>query len=203
MKYKNRIKTLFFVAAVLFSAFMSSCSDRQKNENNPKSSRAEDKSQEEALLAKVQRFAANSKADTGWCKSVIKKPSAVLYSIDLETAWVINNPILFIGTLENVATADNMNYQILVSDTYHSPQLKLQLLCQKQQIDSIMKIIKSDPEIVFGAKVAVSAKVTNIKYDLQPAKEGVETVFTGQGQCENIMYLGGEFNTALSNEDFL
>ena len=151
----------------------------------------------------VQTFAKNSEADISWRKSIIKKHSGRLYSIDLEAAWLINNPILFIGTLENLATADDINYQLLISDSYNSPKFKLQLLCPKQKVDSIIKIINNDPDTFFGAKIAVAARVTQIKYELQPAKEGMETVFIGHGTCTNVMYLGDAFKIMLSNKDSL
>ena len=151
----------------------------------------------------VQTFTKNSDADISWRKSIIKKHSGRLYSIDLEAAWLINNPILFIGTLENVATSDGVNYQLLISDSYRSPELKLQLLCQKQKVDSIIKTINNDSDTFFGAKIAVAAKVTQIKYRLQPVKEGMERVFIGHGSCINVMYLGDDFKVLLSNEGSL
>jgi len=102
-----------------------------------------------------------------------------------------------------VATADGINYQLLISNSYRSPILKLQLLCPKQKVDSIIKTINNDSETFFGAKIAVVAKVSQIKYGLQPVNEGMERVFTGHGSCINIMYLGDSFKVLLSNEGSL
>ena len=203
MSYIHRFKILIVVIAAILGLCMSSCSDRQKREKDIAESRAKEKAQEEALRVAVKTFAKNSEADTSWRKSIIKKHSGFLYSIDLEAAWLINNPILFIGTLENVATADDINYQLLISDSSHSPELKLQLLCPKQKVDPVIKKINNDPDSFFGAKIAVAARVTQIKYGLQPAKEGMETVFIGHGSCTNVMYLGDAFKILLSNEDSL
>lgn len=202
MSYMHRFKMLTVLTAVILSLCMPSCSDRQKREKAAKS-RAKEQAQEEALRVAVQTFAKNAEADTGWRKSIIQKHPGLLYSIDLEAAWLINRPIVFIGTLENVATADDIKYQILISDTYHSPELKLKLLCPKQKVDAIIKIINSDPAPFFGPKIAVAARVTEINYGLQPTKEGMETVFTGSGVCTNIMYLGDALMIRLSNEDSL
>jgi len=200
MTHIHRFKILIVVTAAILSLCMLSCSDRQKDIAE---SRAKEKAQEEALRVAVQSFAKDSGADTSWRKSIIKKHSRILYSIDLEAAWLIDNPILFIGTLENVTTGDDNNYQLLISDSYHSPELKLQLLCPKQKVDSMLKIINNDPDTLFGAKIAVAAKVTQIQYELQPAKEGMEKVFIGNGSCTNVMYLGDDLKIRLSNKDSL
>ena len=201
MSYAHRFKVLLVVIAAILSLCMLSCSDQRKKD--VAASRAKEQAQEEALRVAVQIFAKNSDADISWRKSIIKKHSGRLYSIDLEAAWLINNPILFIGTLENVATSDGVNYQLLISDSYRSPELKLQLLCPKQKVDSIIKTINNDSDTFFGAKIAVAAKVTQIKYRLQPVKEGMERVFIGHGSCINVMYLGDDFKVLLSNEGSL
>jgi hypothetical protein len=199
----NRFKILIVVTAAILSLCMSSCPDQQKKGKDVAESRAKEQAQEEALRMAVQTFAKNSDADIAWRKSIIKKHSDLLYSINLEAAWLINNPILFIGTLKNVATADGVNYHLLISDSYRSPVLKLQLLCPKQKVDSIIKTINNDPDTFFGPKIAVAAKVTQIKYEPQPAKEGMERVFIGHGTCTDIMYLGDDLKIRLSNEDSL
>lgn len=199
----HRFKIFIFVTTAILSLCMSSCSDQQKREKDAAESRAKEQAQEETLRVAVQKFAKNSEADTSWRKSIIKKNPGFLYSIDLEAAWLINNPILFIGILDNVATADDINYQLLISEANHWTELKLQLLCPKQKVDPIIKIINNDPDTIFGAKIAVAARVTQIKYGLQPTKEGMETVFIGHGSCTNIMYLGEDFKIRLSNEGSL
>lgn len=186
------------MTAAILSLCMLSCSDRQKNVAD---SRAKEKAQEEALRVAVQAFAKDSGANTIWGKSIFKKQPRYLYSIDLEAAWLIDRPILFIGTLENVATGDDINYQVLITDSRHSPELKLKLLCPKQKVDSIIKAISNDTETFFGAKIAVAAKVTQIEYRLQPDKDGMERLFIGHGNCLNIMYLGDAFEILLSNKD--
>ena len=198
MSYMNRFKILIVVTVAILSSCILSCSDQR--EKDVAASRAKEQVQEEALHLAVQTFTKNSDADTSWRKSIIKKNSDRLYSIDLEAAWLINNPILFIGTLENVATTDGVNYQLLISDSYRSPKLKLQLLCPKQKVDSIIKTINNNPDTFFGPKIVVAAKVTQIKYELQPAKEGMERVFIGHGTCTDVMYLGDALKIQLSNE---
>ncbi len=198
MTHIHRFKRLIIVTAAILSLCMLSCSDRQKDIAD---SGAKEKAQEEALRLAVQAFARDSGADTSWRESIIKKHSRCLYSIDLEAVWLIGKPILFIGTLENVATCDDINYQLLIRASRHSPELKLELLCPKQKVYSIIKAIKNDPDTFFGVKIAVAAKVTQVEYRLQPAKEGMERVFLGHGNCLNIMYLGNTFEIRLSNED--
>ncbi len=200
MTHIHRFKRVIVVTAVILSLCMLSCSDRQKDISD---SRAKEKAQEEALRVAVLTFAKDSGADTIWGKSIIKKQPRYLYSIDLEAAWLIDKPILFIGTLENVATGNDINYQLLIRDSRHSPEFKLELLCPKQKVDSIIKAMNSDTETFFGAKIAVAAKVTQVEYRLQPAKEGMERVFIGHGNCLNIMYLGDAFELLLSNKDLL
>lgn len=198
MTHRHRFKILIVVTAAFLSSCMLSCSDRRKDIAE---SRAKEKAQEEALRMAVQAFAKDSGADTSWRKSIFKKHSRILYSIDLEAAWLIDNPILFIGTLENVAKSDDINYQLLISDSRHSPELKLQLLSPKHKVDSIIKTINNDPDTLFAAKIAIAARLTQIEYRLQPAKEGMERVFIGHGSCINIMYLGDAFEVLLSNKD--
>ena len=202
MTYIHRFKMFIGVTAAILGLCILSCSDRQ--EDIPiAESRAKEQAQEKALRVSVQDFAKDSGADTSWRKSIINKHSRLLYSIDLEAAWLIDSHILFIGTLENVATGNDINYQLLIRDSRHSPEFKLQLFCPKQKVDSIIKIINNDPNAFFGAKIAVAARVSHIEYRLQPAKEGMERVFIGHGNCLNIMYLGDAFEILLSNKDLL
>ncbi len=160
---------------------------------------------EEAAMHKLRKtvtqFAKQSNADISWMMSIEKnveepfRSLRSLYTIDLEKLWLIDSPIVFIGTLDNVTTESEADYQLLIEYSYvELPTLRLQILCAKSQLAPILARLKSDKKSIIPGCVVVSAKITQLEYTTEPEKDGTERVFCGYGRCVDIAYLGDAYN---------
>jgi hypothetical protein len=146
----------------------------------------------------INALAKRTGANTQWKKALSSGGDNLLrplYSVDLESVWLTDKPILFLGRLENVATHDDGHYRILVRDAdILSPELRLELICPKSQVTGVLQSIRSNQAGLSPGGVGVAAIVTRISQEIQPDKEGTKTVFTGSGNCVEIVYLGDELD---------
>jgi hypothetical protein len=143
-----------------------------------------------AINAITQRTGAETSWETSLStnEQVIVRP---LYSVDLERAWLHEKAILFVGELVNVTTKDETNYTLLVRHAYvRSPELRLELICPKQPVDIVLQSIRSSQAGFLPGGIAVAAKVSRVEHHVEPEKEGSNSVFTGYGQCIDVVHLG-------------
>jgi len=118
----------------------------------------------------------------------------------LEEGWLGDAPILFTGTLADVATESADDYLILVehSDRWASydarcrvtPDLQLFLRCGKEQTD---QLLRDHPELISERKteLAIAATVQRVEYSLSNGYEfGSRESFTGHGVCRDLLFIG-------------
>lgn len=146
------------------------------------------------IKAAIDAITQQTGADTAWKTSISIDERVIvspLYSVDLERAWLREKAILFIGQLVNVTTQDGTNYRLLVRDVdLVSPELRLELICPKQQVDIVLQSIRSSEAGLSPGGIGVAAKVSRVGHHIEPEKEGSKSVFTGYGQCIDVVYLG-------------
>lgn len=193
-------KFLLPLAVTTLSLMACSSSD---SSNQPKQ-REEIKSnaKENAARAAIMEILKQSGADVSWMKSIERgkaSPFQPLYTIDLEKLWLIDRPIIFVGTLRDVATDTEADYSLIVSASdVQLPELRLEILCAKPKVAAILTRIKSDKESIQPGGVVIAAKITKVKSATEPEKEGTKTVIYGQGRCVDITYLGDAMNLMFS-----
>lgn len=150
----------------------------------------------------------------------IKDKERIL-GIELEKLWIANRPILFIGTIRDISTADNTNYQVriygktkvlideimfqktgsvdVINDYGVKTILRLTLKCSKKLIDTLVKEkpdVLSDKNIV----VAVIANITQIKsVDYLMSNDEMKSGNVGIGNCLDIFFIGSYSSSILNS----
>ena len=122
-----------------------------------------------------------------------------ILTIELERLWLQNHPILFIGTVKDIATHDQTQYKVLVErnlfnsfEYMFDTELQLSLLSGKEQIDSFLQkhpgLFKNDG---FNNGVAVVAHINAIRTIYVPGEEGGrEEIKIGDGELVDITFTG-------------
>jgi hypothetical protein len=103
----RQVKSMMVIATRLIAAAVAltlvGCSNTSKEEQR----RAKAAAADLALRSAVADIAKRSNADLSWMEAIASdraSPFRPLYSVDLEKVWLINRPIVFMGTLANVVT---------------------------------------------------------------------------------------------------
>ena len=121
-----------------------------------------------------------------------------IMSLELEELWIQNRPILFIGSIKDIATYNETLYTLTVerglltrSDFEFSTVLQLSLLASKHQIDNLLTqhpSIFKDYDLINN--VAVIAKVKRIKTsELLNEETGREEIKIGEGELVDVLYI--------------
>lgn len=155
-----------------------------------------------ATKAAVSQMATQKNAISDWEETLSNGESfrfEPILTIELERLWLQQRPILFIGSIKDIATYDNSQYLVSVERSFYGSleymfgtELQLSLLSEKEYIDSFLK---NYPELFkdYGFKnaVAVVARINNIKTKtvLEADGERVE-VKVGVGELVEILYMG-------------
>jgi hypothetical protein len=145
MKRAIWARAIFAIVIVLLGAFFVNVLLRNKAEREAE--RSEAKRIEEATKALVAQLVARTKAIDTWEQALIQGQGfrVTILTVELERLWLTDRPILFMGTIQDIATADKENYWITVergplSGFVHPiPNLRLALRAPKQEIDSFLK----------------------------------------------------------------
>lgn len=169
-----------------------------------------DQAREAAALKKEQEIVAVLKGKTKQTNALIDWPVTLLrgdslkmrtvLTIELEKLWQGKRPILFFGSINDIATLDQLNYKVVIDRNSFATiatgiigtELLLELKCQRANIDLL---IKNNPDIVkdigLPEGIAVIAKINKIRSETRQEKEGGSTaVRIGVGECIDIVYTG-------------
>ena len=102
-----------------------------------------------------------------------------ILTTELEKLWLTEQPILFIGTINDISTQDNTTYMVLLGENSYLKQhlfhtdLKILVACPKHTIDILLDG-RPDYFEAFGIKngLAVVAKINELKteYAVNPLK---------------------------------
>ena len=90
-----------------------------------------------------------------------------LVTLDLERVWLTSKPILFIGRLADLATADSDNYRVIVEHDF-SPRLtfvlqrvRMETMCPRAALSAVASARKEDPSR--RGAIAVAVKVRGVR----------------------------------------
>ncbi len=117
-----------------------------------------------------------------------------ILTVELEQLWLQQRPILFVGSIKDIATHDNTRYEISVErgryssfDYMFETELQLSLLSEKEHIDYFLK---NYPDIFknygFNNGVAVVARINAIKTTTILGEE----LKIGVGELVEILHAG-------------
>ncbi len=129
-------------------------------------------------------------------------------TIELEKLWLQSRPILFIGAIKDISTADLSQYTVLVESGFGSfermssgnmayTELELSLISSKEIIDSFLE---KHPDLFkdygLNNEVAVAARIHSIRtrtfqsYNELTEEVVDEEVKIGDGELIDIVYTG-------------
>lgn len=179
--------------------FISSCI---QDETKERANQAELRRVEQETKTAVAAMAGRTGAVFEWDKYLFgneeyrEKP---LLTIELEKLWKTEKPILFIGSIKDIKTADSntrtitINRSIFSSINYmFSEELMVELLVDKNKLDIFTEKHKDIfDNYGFNNGVAVIAKIENIDrtYILNENMERIDVII-GRGRLLEILYTG-------------
>jgi hypothetical protein len=200
MRLKVRFGRLLFVLVVLaiVAYLVNGYLERIALE---KADRERRESIERSVRASVSKMVSQYDALSDWQEKLSQTKSLKtdkILSIDLERLWLIDRPILFVGSIQDISTMDGQFYRVRMKS--HRPgdpgrlsldQLGLELKCSQTMLDSFMEAY---PNLLAGPAfpngVAVIAKIAEIKTRAVSGEESKEELRIGVGDCLDMTYTG-------------
>jgi len=167
-----------------------------------KADRAEAERVEKNIRSAVSAMVSKSNAVDDWEQKLSKGERYrfdPILTIELEKLWLVEQPILFIGSINDIATHDEFHYLVSVErnllgnfDYLFDTELQLSLIAKKEQIDTFLN---EYPDLFkdygFNNGVAIIAKINAIRTRYIPGEEGQrEDVKIGYGELIDILYTG-------------
>ena len=194
-------KMVLIIVVVLFVGgyFVNSHIAKKAKETAEK---AEKERTKESTKAAVAQLVKRTNAVENWEDNLSRGDqfrSQPILTIELERLWLTDRPILFVGTIKDVATKDKENYSVeiersLLGSLEHmfATDLRLALQCPKQSFDSF---INDHPDLFecdgLNNCVAIVAAITEIETRTVPASEGeTKEIKIGKGKCIDMLYTG-------------
>ena len=190
---------LIIIAVVIGGYFVNSY---MENKAKRDAEVAEAKRIEQATKSAVAQMVSQTGAVDGWEVRLSKGENfrfETILTVELERLWLQNQPILFIGSIKDIATYDQSHYTVSVErslfgsfEYMFGTELQLSLLSRKERMDSFLK---KHPDLFkdygFNNGVAVVARINAIRTMYVPGEEGERVeVKIGDGELVDIMYTG-------------
>jgi len=195
------MKKVIWIVVVLVVAgyFINSYTQKRTKE---KADRVEAERIEKNIRSFVSAMVSKSNAVDNW-EEKLSKGERYRYdpilTIELEKLWLVDQPILFIGSINDIATHDESHYLMCVErnllgnlDYLFDTELQLSLISKKEQIDIFLnKYPDLFKEYGFNNGVAIIAKINAIRTTYIPGEEGErKDVKIGYGELIDILYAG-------------
>ena len=200
MRLKVRFGRLLFVLVVLaiVAYLVNGYLERIALE---KADRERRESIERSVRASVSKMVSQYDALSDWQEKLSQTKSLKtdkILSIDLERLWLIERPILFVGSIQDISTMDGQFYRVRMKSyrpgdpgRLSLAQLGLELKCAQTMLDSFMEAY---PNLLAGSAfpngVAVIAKIAEIKTQAVSGEESKEELRIGVGDCLDMTYTG-------------
>ncbi len=123
-----------------------------------------------------------------------------ILTVELEKLWLNKRPILFIGTIQDIATYDQSQYTVIIKKNlldfseclFLSTELQLSLRSPKEKIDSLLTNYPNISKgLGFNNGIAVVAQVENINTTYIRGESGErQEIKIGEGKLVEILYTG-------------
>lgn len=196
------VKRLVWLSVILLvGGFMVSnyFEKRSKEEAEATQARKLEETTRSAVAAMVARTNALDSWGTTLSNGMPDRVEPVL-TVELQRLWLQGRPILFVGSVKDIAIRDDTYYDVLIkSSLWGRPQfitdVQLSLRGEREKVDSFLK----DHPDLFGAYgfnngVAVVAMIQTIRTDsIRDAAGDREDVKIGEGNLVEILYTGQTF----------
>src|SRR5262249_37450783 len=120
-----------------------------------------------------------------------------IFTIELERLWLSDRPILFMGSIGDIETADAEHYRVSIAPSplanhAFSTELRLSLKCTKDEVDTLLgahPTMLSDQSLISN-NLAVVARIRAIRTErLVATGGGTEDMRIGDGACVRLVYI--------------
>jgi len=178
------------------------CKLPSRKKTTRKAEQAEAKRVEQATKSALGQMVLQTNAVDNWVTHLSrgeKFRSEPILTVELESMWLQNRPILFIGSIRDIATQDQSHYTISIESSLYgsfehmfNTELQLSLIAEKERIDNFL--IKH-PDLFknsgFNNGVAVVAQIKAVRTTyISGAEDAREDVKIGDGKLVDILYTG-------------
>ena len=142
-----------------------------------------------AARDQLSAFAKATGASMEWERNI----STIRFTVDSERLWITGDSILFVGNVVDVSSADQQHYLVDVEYRarwgvlFLSKKFRLQVVCQKEKVEHVLRGVEGLKIQVAPAGVAVAARVERVRRTR--SEVGFDDVFTGIGTCIDIVYV--------------
>lgn len=199
-------KWLVLIPALLAVGYF--VKDYQENEVAKEQKKAERRRERGAVATSISEMTSKWGAVKDWDVRLTRgRPTRTepILSVELEQAWIGEKPVVFYGSIADVATIDQTHYRVIVGGGLANIRqqvmlrtpLYLSLIADKEKIDSLLQKHSSVFDAVgFRNSFAVIAKVASISFAFGANEEASEGVRVGTGHLLDIAYAKGAEPTA-------
>jgi hypothetical protein len=158
---------------------------------------------ERSVTSAVDKMVSQYNAVSDWREQLSQRQSSgteKILGVQLERLWLVQRPILFIGSIEEISTMDGQTYRVRIQSHRSNAlshlfltRLGLELKCTQTMLDSFLE---AHPNLFSGSGpgpkngVAVIAKIGQIKTHVILGKEAREELRMGVGDCLDMTYTG-------------
>lgn len=154
----------------------------------------------ENIKSEIKSIALKHNASSDWGTRLANGArirSSPILTAELQDLWSKSNPILFIGTVSDVArdesgeTRINIDYGDLdQAQMFLETQLRVSLLCKSSIAEPFLAAAKSATSASLHSNIAVIAEIYNIIPTTERTPEGEPTgVLTGTGRCIDAIHI--------------
>ena len=193
-------KVIWIIVALVVGGYF--VNSYMENKAKREAERAEAERIEHTIKSAVAEMVSRTGAINDWEPRLSKGEQFRLepiLTVELEKLWLQNRPILFIGSVKDIATLNQSQYTVLIEmslfgsfEHMFGTELQLSLLSSKERIDSFLE---KHPDLFknygFNNGVAVVTRINAIRTTYVPGEEGGrEEVKIGVGEMLDIIYTG-------------
>ena len=164
--------------------------------------KAESKNIRHATRSAVSQLISNTNAIDDWEPHLSKGKKyrfAPILTIELEKLWLKPTPILFTGSIKDIATHNQTHYTVIVERNLYNnfehmfdTELRLSLISNKEIIDAFLA---EHPDLFkeygFNNGVAVVARITTIRtMEILGEESEIQEIRIGDGELVDIVFTG-------------
>ncbi|MBM4275914.1 MAG: hypothetical protein FJ134_15865 [Deltaproteobacteria bacterium] len=196
-------RLILIIISVLVCAFFINYyfENRAKEQAKEAERKVERKMIEESIKKSVEHLVERTNAIDNWEESLKKGEKFRLepiLTIELERIWLTDRPILFIGAIKDIFTADKESYIIQIEKSLFSmgkyaflTEIIFELKYPKEKLDLFLT---ANPDIFKGIGfkngIAVAANIKRIEKKIVSIGEERHEITIGKGDCIDIVYIG-------------
>jgi hypothetical protein len=209
----NKLIIALVIASISYCSYESYVARVEKDEKNTEIT-LQKANKEKVIINNLNNLIIELKADTSWIDKLgIRKSSTYIdkyFTKDIENAWLIEKPILFIGGIQDIKNHDKHNYSIKFDFTSTSlrimaltkTKLSLELICPKQMADLVISDFEKNYQRIPGFPItaAVVGKIhkVDLKTEINTSENYTKEIAIGFGSCIG-MQLAPQESESLKN----